>query len=143
MCIPICCFGALIAKMDIEQAYRNIPVAPKTPEPRMTVTKICGQSSLIWALVCTTYFLRRGRCSLVDNDAEGRLLGDSLQYVDDFLTIGVLNLNKCQQNMAVMCNTCKQAGLPLEPFRKTIGQTYLPGDRAGLYYGCGDSATRR
>ena len=44
----------------------------------------------------------------------------AIHYVDDFLTMGRAESDECQVNMALMHQTCHEAGLPLEP-SKTQG----------------------
>ena len=39
----------------------------------------------------------------------------AIHYVDDFLTMGRADSDECQVNMALMHQTCHEAGLPLEP----------------------------
>ena len=72
--------AALMAKLDIEQAYRNIPVAPS--DRRLLGLEWQSQAYVDKVLpfgLRTTYILCSGRCSPMDNDMEGRLLGHPLR----------------------------------------------------------------
>jgi len=113
--------GALMAKMDIEQAFRNIPVAPSDRrllglewQSQTYADKVLPfglrSAPLIFSAVADTLLwimMRRG-------------VSWAVHYVDDFLTIGAPNSDECRQNMALTHETCSQAGLPLEP-SKTQG----------------------
>ena len=110
--------GTLMGKMDIEQAYRNIPVAPCDRrllglewQPQEKVLPFGLRSApIIFSAVADTLLwimTRRG-------------VSWAIHYVDDFLTIGRPNSDECQHNMDLMHEVCQQAGLPLEP-SKTQG----------------------
>ena len=113
--------GTLMAKMDIEQAYRNIPVAPSDRrllglewQSQAYVDKVLPfglrSAPLIFSAVADALLWIMQR----------RGVSWAIHYVDDFLTIGRPHSDECQQNMAIMHETCMQAGLPLEP-SKTQG----------------------
>ena len=113
--------GTLMAKMDIARAYRNIPVAPSDRrllglawENQTYVDKVLPfglrSAPIIFSAVADAllWIMQRKGVSW------------AIHYVDDFLTIGRPDSAECQQNMAIMHETCIQAGLPLEP-SKTQG----------------------
>jgi len=113
--------GTLMGKMDIEQAYRNIPVAPCDRrllglewQSQTYVEKVLPfglrSAPIIFSAVADALLwimTRRG-------------VSWAIHYVDDFLTIGRPNSDECQHNMDLMHEVCQQAGLPLEP-SKTQG----------------------
>ena len=113
--------GTLMAKMDIEQAYRNIPVAPS--DRRLLGLEWQSQAYVDKVLP----FGLRSAPLILSAVADALLwimqrrgVSWAIHYVDDFLTIGRPHSDECQQNMAIMHETCMQAGLPLEP-SKTQG----------------------
>ena len=113
--------GALMAKMDVQRAYRNIPVAPDDRrllgfqwQSQVYIDKALPfglrSAPLIFSAVADTLLwimTRRG-------------VAWAIHYVDDFLTMGGSQSDECHRNMALMHDTCAQAGLPLEP-SKTQG----------------------
>jgi len=110
--------GALLAKMDIRQAYRNIPVAP---EDRHLL-------GMAWqGHVCVDRVLPFGLCSaplLFSAIADAPLyimlhneVSWAIHYLDDFLTMGPPDSLECVHHMQAIC---REAGLPLEP-EKTVG----------------------
>jgi len=113
--------GALMAKMDVQRAYRNIPVAPGDRgllgfqwQSQIYIDKALPfglrSAPLIFSAVADALLWIMER----------RGVSWAIHYVDDFLTIGGPHSNECHQNMAIMHDTCAQAGLPLEP-SKTQG----------------------
>ena len=107
--------GALMAKMDIKQAYRNIPVAPEDRH-------LLGISwdSTVYVDQVLPFGLRSA--PLIFSAVAGALLWImqkngvtwALHYIDDFLTIGGPDSSECLRNMQLMEETCAQAGLPIE-----------------------------
>ena len=115
---------ALMAKMDVQRAYRNIPVAP------------CDRRLLGFQWQSQVYVdkaLPFGFCSapLIFSAVADALLwimkrrgvSWAIHYVDDFLSIGGSHSDECHQNMTLMHDTCAQAGLQLEP-SKTQGPVF-------------------
>ena len=115
--------GALMGKMDIQRAYRNIPVAPS--DRRLLGLEWQSQVYVDKALP----FGLRSAPVIFSAVADAlawimsrRGVTWAIHYVDDFLTIGGPSSEECQQNMTIMHETCMLAGLPLEP-SKTQGPT--------------------
>ena len=113
--------GTLLAKMDIQRAYRNIPVAPVDRhllgflwDGKVYVDKVLPfglrSAPLIFSAIADALLWIMHR----------RGVSWAIHYVDDFLTMGSPNSNECQSNMEIMQETCTRAGLPLEP-AKTQG----------------------
>jgi len=117
--------GALMAKMDIKQAYRNIPVAPEDRH-------LLGLSwnGKVYIDQVLPFGLRSA--PLIFSAIADALLYIMLQdgvtwaihYIDDFLMIGGPRAPECQLNMQRMHRTCSEAGLPLEP-EKTVGPSTI------------------
>jgi len=102
-------------KMDIQRAYRNIPVAPSDQrlldfqrQSQIYVDKALPfdlrSAPLIFSVVADALLWIMERWGI----------SWAIHYMDNFLTIGRPNSDECHQNMAIMHDTCAQAGLPLE-----------------------------
>ena len=106
--------GALLAKMDIEGAYRMVPVHPgdrpllgmqwkgelyfdtRLPFGLRSAPKIFSAvaDALQWA------FQRRGTTWVA-------------HYLDDFITVGAPNSPECQSNLDCMLTACSHLGVPV------------------------------
>ena len=111
------------ALMDIQRAYRNIPVAPS--DWRLLGLEWQSQVYVDEALP----FGLRSAPVIFSAVADAltwimshRGVTWAIHYVDDFLTIGGPSSDEYQQNMTLMNKTCMLAGLPMEP-SKTQGPT--------------------
>ena len=113
--------GTCMAKMDVQRAYRNIPVAPNDRrllglqwQSQVYIDKVLPfglrSAPLIFSAVADALLWIMER----------RGVSWAIHYVDDFFTIGRSFSDECQRNMDIMHDTCIQAGLPLEP-SKTQG----------------------
>ena len=113
--------GAWLAKMDIKQAYCNIPVAPED-------RKLLG---LQWkGKVYIDQVLPFGIRSapLIFSAVADAMLWIMLKhgvlwaihYIDDFLTIGKPGTDECLWNATIIQRLCKEAGLPMES-SKSVG----------------------
>ena len=102
--------GAVMAKMDVKHAYRNIPV-------QQADSRLLGMK---WASKTLPFGLRSAPLIF-------SAVADALQwmmemrgatwvrhYVDDFITVGS-NVEECARNAEVMHKTCEEANLPVEP----------------------------
>ena len=113
--------GALLAKMDIRQAYRNIPVAPE--DKHLLGLRWEGQTYIDQVLP----FGLRSAPMIFSAIADGLLWimkkkGTSwaIHYIDDFLIVGAPHSDECLQNTLIMQSVCEHAGLPMEP-SKSVG----------------------
>ena len=115
--------GSLMAKMDIREAYRNIPVAPEDRhllgfrwKDTIFIDKVLPfglrSAPLIFTAVADalTWIMHK------------RGVTWAVHYIDDFLTIGRPGCEECWQNMKQMEATAALAGLPIEP-EKSQGPT--------------------
>ena len=113
--------GSQLAKMDIKQAYRMIPVHPEDRyllgmlwEGVAYVDKTLPfglrSAPLIFTAVADAlqWMMLRDGASFVDH------------YVDDFVTVGKPRSDECARNARVMHRTCAAAGAPVEE-RKSEG----------------------
>ena len=115
--------GALLAKMDIRQAYRNIPVAPEDKHllglqwnNQIYIDQVLPfglrSAPMIFSAIADALLwimLRKG-------------VSWAIHYIDDFLTMGSPSSLECQQNTLIMQSVCDGAGLPIEP-SKSVGPT--------------------
>ena len=109
--------GALIAKFDVEAAYRNIPVHPSD----RYLLGLKWRDQFYVDLVLP--FGLRSAPSIFDSVADmvewilinNYGLSDLVHYLDNFITLGPPDSSSCQQNLATALAVCKQLGLPLHP----------------------------
>ena len=105
--------GTLLAKMDIKQAYRNIPVHP---EDRLLLGmlwegKAYVDAALLFGLrSAPLIFSAVANALLWIMKQRGVSYADS--YIDDFITAGVPNSSECRENCRLMHETCDEVGLP-------------------------------
>lgn len=118
--------GALLAKMDIKQAYRNISVAPED-------THLLGfqWDDKIYVDLRLPFGLRSAPF-IFSSVADALLwimmqngLSWGIHYLDDFLTIGTSQSSECYNNAQVMQSVCEKAGLPVEPSKSQGPSTSL------------------
>ena len=113
--------GCLLAKLDLREAYRAVPVHPQNcPLLAMQwegVTYLdgalpfglCSASKIVWALADGLMWILHFR---------GVTL--ALHYLDDFLLLGPLSIQTCQAALCSTLSTCEELGLPVAP-EKTEG----------------------
>ena len=113
--------GALLAKMDVKQAYRNIPVHSSDRaglgmswEGRVYIDSVLpfGLRSAPLLFSAVTDALQ-----WIMKIKGVRLL---FHYIDDFITIGAPQSEECAHNVAIMNTVCDETGIPIEP-EKTKG----------------------
>ena len=115
--------STLLAKMDIKQAYRMVPVHPQDRrllgmrwEGSMYVDKVLPfglrSAPLIFSAVADAlqWILRQKGVSFVEH------------YLDDFITLGKPGTDECASNQELILETCRATGTPIEP-GKTEGPT--------------------
>ena len=101
------------AKMNIKQAYRNVPVHP---EDRLLL-------GMLWegkVYVDTVLPFGLRSAPLIFTALATALLWimkqkGAISYIDDFITAGAPDSPECQKNADVMRETCEEVGLPTEP----------------------------
>ena len=107
--------GFLLAKMDVKQAYRMIPVHPQDRpllgmewEGDVYVDKVLPfglrSAPLIFSSVADMlqWMMQRRGATFVDH------------YIDDFVTVGRPGSDECSRNVQIMHETCKDTGTPVE-----------------------------
>ena len=116
--------GALMAKFDVEAAYRNIPVHPV--DRHLLGLKWRGQ----FFVDLTLPFGLRSAPFIFDSVAtmvEWILINNYqvsalVHYLDDFVLAGLPDSPICAQNLSRALLVCRQLGLPLHP-KKCEGPT--------------------
>ena len=107
---------SLIAKMDIKQAYRNVPIHPDDRRllgmkwrDQVFVDKVLPfglrSAPLIFTALadCLQWIMQRRGASPL------------FHYLDDFLTVGRPQSDQCASNMQIMKQACSDTGTPIEP----------------------------
>ena len=109
--------GALMAKFDVESAYRNVPVHPS--ERYLLGMKWRNQFYVDLAL---PFGLRSAPCifNSIADMVEWILVHTHnipalRHYLDDFITAGPPDSPQCAHNLAIALAVCKRLGLPLHP----------------------------
>ena len=118
--------GAMLAKMDIKQAYRMVPIHPQDRhllgmrwEGKVYVDKTLPfglrSAPIIFSALADALawmMLRKG-VSFVDH------------YIDDFITAGRPRSMECHNNLQTMLETCDSTGTPVEPDKTEGPSTVL------------------
>ena len=106
--------GAMLAKMDIKQAYRNVPVHP---QDRLFLG-MCWKDVVY--VDATLPFGLRSAPLIFSALADALLWGmqqcgiqQVFHYIDDFITIGAPKSVECMKNVMIMHELCQELGLPV------------------------------
>ena len=108
--------GALLAKVDVKQAYRNIPVHP---DDRLLLGMLWKEQLLIDKVL--PFGLRSAPIifSAVADALQWVIQQKGVRhlfhYLDDFITVGPPHSNACQHNLEAINSTCQRLGVPIEP----------------------------
>ena len=115
--------GCLLAKFDLQEAYRAVPVHP-LDQPKLAVTwndDILIDRALPFGL--------RSAPKLFSALTDGFMwalhhngIQQALHYLDDFLILGQANTRECQDWLSKALSLCDQVGLRVAP-EKTEGPT--------------------
>ena len=107
--------GSYLAKIDIQHAFRNIPV---NPEDRIYLGMSWRGDLYIDTVL--PFGLRSAPkiINAIADAAEWILLHTGvtnlMHYLDDFLTIGSPRSTECRENLQAITATCQKLGLPLK-----------------------------
>ena len=107
--------GSLMAKLDIKQAYRNVPVHPQ--DRRLLGMAWGGR---IYADKTLPFGLRSAPLLFsAVADALGWIMSKNgatavFIYINDFFTLGKPGSDECRLNLTIMLGTCDCTGLPVE-----------------------------
>ena len=111
--------GTLLAKMDIRQAYRNVPIHP-TDRPLLGMQ----WKGAIFVDAALPFGLRSAPLifSVITDVLQWVMEKMGIEwvphYIDDFITMGAPGSNECEMNTAMMHAACERLGLPVENQRK-------------------------
>ena len=116
--------GALMAKFDVEAAYRNIAVHP---DDRFLLGMKWRDQ---YYVDLTLPFGLRSAPFIFNSVADmvewillnQHAVSDLLHYLDDFITAGPPHSAQCAYNLSTALTVCKSLGLPLHP-NKCVGPT--------------------
>ena len=109
--------GALLAKFDVENAYRNVPVHPDNRAKlgmkwrKQLYVDLMLLFDLRSAPFIFDYIAEVVEWILTTNYS----ITDLLHYLDDFLTASPPNSQICASNLSKSKNVCARLGLPLLP----------------------------
>ena len=113
--------GTMLAKIDIEHAFRNIPVHP---DDRHLLGMAWDGSIYIDTVLP---FGLRSAPKIFNAVADGlqwiacgRGVSDLDHLLDDFITTGQPNSDECARNLDILVDTCRILGMPIAP-SKTEG----------------------
>ena len=106
--------NTLLAKIDIKNAFRLLPVHPADRH-------LLGMewNKRVYIDTCLPFGLRSAPklfntlADLLAWIAEQRGVSLSLHYLDDFLTIGPASSTLCQENLSTFQEVCRELGIPL------------------------------
>ena len=109
--------GALMAKFDVEAAYRNIPVHPAD---RFLLGMKWRDSSYVdltlpFGLPSAPYIFNAVADVVEWILVHSYQVSDLLHYLDDFITAGPPASTQCARNLSMALAVCDWLGLPLHP----------------------------
>lgn len=114
--------GAMMAKFDVEAAYRNVAVHPE--DRYLLGMKWRGQFfvdlALPFGLHSAPYIFNAIAAMVEWIIVNSYNVADLLHYLDDFITAGPANSDQCINNLQITLSVCRSLGLPLHP-GKCIG----------------------
>ena len=119
--------GALMAKFDVETAYRNIAIHPD--DRFLLGLKWRGKFYVDLALpfgLRSAPFIFNSVADMVEWILlNSHHVSDLLHYLDDFITAGPPQSSLCDQNLRSAITVCKRLGLPLHPNKFIAPSTSL------------------
>ena len=107
--------GVCLAKMDVKQAYRIVPVHPD--DRHLLAVKWKGTAYVDKVLpfgLRSAPIIFSALADALQWMMESRGVKHVYHYIDDFITIGTPQTAECSENLAIMKATCDDAGVPIE-----------------------------
>ena len=104
-----------LAKIDIAQAYRNIPVHPE--DRALLGMQWEGQLFIDSVLPFGLRSAPKVFCTISDTlewILWRRGMTSGLHYIDDFITFGTAGSQQCKRNLQKLIETCGELGIPLQ-----------------------------
>ena len=119
------CHKCLMAKLDIEDAFKHIIVRPEDVEllgTTWTRQQADGGQIKEYYLDLVLPFGMRSSPKLFNDYADGlefimKANGSSevLHYLDDYFTCGQAGTKECRENLDIMLDTCRELGFSVQP----------------------------
>lgn len=107
--------GALLAKVDVKHAFRNVPVHP---DDRGLLGMAWEDQTLIDTVLPfglrSAPWIFSALADALEWIATQAGVSTLLHYLDDFLTIGAPGSQECQENLNIIRRTCERLGVPLK-----------------------------
>ena len=115
--------GSLLAKFDIEEAYRIVPVHPDDKHLLGIVwnNQLHIDAALPFGLRSAPLIFT-ALADALQWAIQQRGVPYIAHYLDDFITIGPPNSDQCALNQQIIMATCKELGVPLAA-HKSVGPT--------------------
>ena len=115
--------GTQLSKMDIEEAYRVVPIHPDDRHLLgcQSENQVYIDISLPFGL-CSAPIIFTALADGLQWVIEQRGASYVAHYLDDFITVGTPNTDQCYGNQQIIIETCRELGIPLAP-HKTVGPT--------------------
>lgn len=109
--------GALMAKFDVECAYRNIPIHPNDRAllGMKWRDKYYVDLTLPFGLRSAPYIFNSVATLVEWILINNYSISDLEHYLDDFILVGPPSSSSCAQDLALALIVCKRLGLPLHP----------------------------
>ena len=121
--------GSLLAKLDIQSAYRHIPVHPS--DSQLLGIRWQGEEYLDRALPFGLRSVPKIFSAVVDAliwIMFNRGVSHGVHYFDDFLFFGRPHAEECAGNLALALNTCRVLGVPVAMSSwRAINKVAVPG----------------
>ena len=115
--------GCLLAKLDLKEAYRAVPVHPS--DQRLIAVQWNGETYIDRALPFGLRSAPKLFSALTDAMMwflYERGVEAALHYLDDFLLLGPPSSVECAQSLSTTLSLCEELGFPVAP-EKTEGPT--------------------
>ena len=109
--------GCLLAKLDLKEAYRAVPVHPS--DQRLLAVRWAGSTYIDRALPFGLHSAPKIFSALTDAmmwvlHSRG-VVECALHYLDDFLILGPPHSMACQSALSTSLATCEDLGFPVAP----------------------------
>jgi hypothetical protein len=107
--------GSLLAKMDIKQAYRIVPIHPQDrPLLGMKWQESIYVDKMLPFGLRSAPLIFSALADALMWIMQKRGASPVFHYVDDFITVGRPVSSECDTNLRIMKETCQMTGTPIE-----------------------------
>lgn len=107
--------GALLSKIDIPHAYRNVPV--HRDDRALLGMSWCGKQYIDTVLpfgLRSALKIFSAMADMLEWVLTKQGVTFILHYLEDYLTMGKSDSPKCQENLELIQRTCEHPGVPLK-----------------------------